>query len=78
MEKNKKCLHCGETHFLEIFTIPWWSEIVARDGKGAVLIKWKDQLVCRDIALCPKCAANLATLLREMEEQIGGKDKSGN
>ena len=75
MEKIKKCLNCGEQHFLETFSIPWWSEIVAKDAKGTVLVKWKDQLVCREITLCPNCSSILATLLREMDEQLGGKFK---
>ena len=77
MKRNEKCLICNNSHFLEVFKIPWWSEIVARDAKGAVLIKWKEQLVCRDIMLCPTCAANFATLLREIDEQLGGKIKNG-
>ena len=75
MQKSKKCLNCGEQHFLETFSIPWWSEIVAKDAKGTVLIKWKDQLVCREIVLCPNCSGILATLLREIDEQLGGKFK---
>ena len=75
MEKIKKCLICGKQHFLETFTIPWWSEIVAKNANGDVLIKWKDQLVCREITLCSVCSGNLAILLREIDGQLGGKLK---
>ena len=75
MEKIKKCLNCGEQHFLETFSIPWWSEIVAKDAKGVTLIKWNDQLVCREITLCPNCSGNLATLLKKIDEQLGGRFK---
>ena len=78
MEKNKKCLYCGEQHFLETFIIPWWSEITARDAKGTILIKWKDQLTFREITLCPNCSGILATLLREIDKQLGGKSKNEN
>ena len=75
MEKSKKCLNCGEQHFLENFTIPWWSEIVAKNANGTVLIKWKDKLVCREITLCPNCSSILATFLRKIDDQLGGKFK---
>ena len=75
MKKIKKCLICGEQHFLETFTIPWWSEIVAKNAKGDVLIKWGEQLVCREITLCSACSGKLAILLREIDEQLGGKLK---
>ena len=67
-----KCYYCGEKHFLETFKVPWRAEIMAKDAKGTVLIKWRDELTIRDITLCPKCSAIMANFIKKMDELYGG------
>lgn len=75
MEKTK-CYYCGEKHFLETFKVPWWAEIVAKDAKGTVLFKWKDELAIREITLCPSCSAIMANFIKKMDESYGEEYKN--